>query len=79
MYAYVNAALHPDSKSQTWYELAFGAIGSFYAKRQKQPIVTTSSTHAEMRALYSLCQDIKRQDIKQGYQGITVPTSSSRY
>jgi hypothetical protein len=38
--------------------MSFGEIGTFYAKSGKQTVVTTSSTHAEMRALYSLTVEI---------------------
>jgi hypothetical protein len=50
--------VHPDSKSHTGYALSFGEIGTFYAKSIKQPLVATSSSHAEMRALYTAIQDI---------------------
>jgi hypothetical protein len=49
---------HADSKSHTGYCLSFGLIGTFYSKSSKQTLVTTSSTHAEMRALYQLILDI---------------------
>lgn len=57
---YVDASylVHPDSKSHTGYCLSFGDIGTFYSKSSKQSLVTTSSTHAEMRALYQLSQEI---------------------
>jgi hypothetical protein len=57
---YVDASylVHPDSKSHTGYALSFGEIGTFYAKSIKQPLVATSSSHAEMRALYTAIQDI---------------------
>jgi hypothetical protein len=57
---YVDASYltHRDSKSHTGYCMSFGQIGSFYSKSGKQTLVTTSSTHAEMRALYSLVVDI---------------------
>jgi hypothetical protein len=38
--------------------MSFGEIGTFYSKSGKQTLVTTSSTHAEMRALYSLVVDL---------------------
>jgi hypothetical protein len=38
--------------------MSFGEIGCFYSKSAKQQLVTTSSTHAEMRAVYSLAIDI---------------------
>jgi uncharacterized membrane protein YGL010W len=57
---YVDASYltHADSKSHTGYCLSFGELGCFYSKSSKQQLVTTSSTHAEMRALYSLTIDI---------------------
>ena len=57
---YVDASYltHSDSKSHTGYCLSFGDIGSFYSKSTKQTLVTTSSTHAEMRALYQLILEI---------------------
>ena len=57
---YVDASYltHDDSKSHTGYCLSFGTIGTFYSKSSKQTLVTTSSTHAEMRALYQLVLDI---------------------
>jgi hypothetical protein len=57
---YVDASYltHADSKSHTGYCLSFGEIGVFYAKSSKQTLVTTSSTHAEMRALYQLILEI---------------------
>jgi hypothetical protein len=57
---YVDASYltHADSKSHTGYCLSFGEIGVFYAKSIKQALVTTSSTHAEMRALYQLILEI---------------------
>jgi hypothetical protein len=57
---YVDASYltHADSKSHSGYCMSFGEIGCFYSKSAKQQLVTTSSTHAEMRALYSLAIDI---------------------
>jgi hypothetical protein len=49
---------HPDAKSHTGYCLSFGRFGSFYSKSSKQKLVATSSTHAEIRALYTLVLDI---------------------
>jgi hypothetical protein len=57
---YVDASyltLH-DSKSHTGFCLSFGEIGTFYSKSSKQTLVATSSTHAEMRALYTCVLDI---------------------
>jgi hypothetical protein len=57
---YVDASYltHRDSKSHSGYCLSFGEVGTFYAKSSKQTLVATSSTHAEMRALYSLSVDL---------------------
>jgi hypothetical protein len=49
---------HRDSKSHSGYCMSFGTVGTFYSKSGKQTLVTTSSTHAEMRALYSLVVDL---------------------
>ena len=60
LYCHVDASYltHEDSKSHTGYTLSFGQIGTFFSKSSKQTLVSTSSTHAEARALYSLLQDI---------------------
>jgi hypothetical protein len=60
LYCYVDASylIHPDGKSHTGYNLSFGSTGTFYCKSIKQRLVSTSSTHAETRALYTLVQDI---------------------
>jgi hypothetical protein len=61
LFCYVDAPyrIHPDSKSHTGYTLSFGnVVGSFYAKSIKKSHVSTSSAHAECRALYSAIQDI---------------------
>jgi KUP system potassium uptake protein len=57
---YVDASYltHHDSKSHSGFCLSFGTIGTFYAKSGKQQLVATSSTHAEMRALYTCVIDI---------------------
>jgi len=49
---------HEDARSHTGYCLSFGSIGTFYSKSQKQKLVATSSTHAEIRALYTLVLDV---------------------
>jgi hypothetical protein len=49
---------HKDAKSHTGYCLSFGKFGSFYSKSSKQKLVATSSTHAKIRALYTLVLDI---------------------
>jgi hypothetical protein len=38
--------------------MSFGIVGTFYSKSGKQQLVATSSTHSEMRGLYSLVVDI---------------------
>ena len=57
---YVDASYltHSDSKSHSGFCLSFGTIGTFYSKSGKQTLVATSSTHAEMRALYTCVIDI---------------------
>jgi histone deacetylase 1/2 len=57
---YVDASYltHPDSRSHTGYCMSFGTTGTFYVKSTKQQLVATSSTHAEVRALYQLIIDI---------------------
>jgi hypothetical protein len=58
---YVDASsylIHSDSKSHTGYTLSFGDTGTFFSRSLKQSLVATSSTHAEMKGLYSLVQDI---------------------
>ena len=47
---------HGDSRGHTG--LAIGDVGSFYSKSTKQQLVATSSTHAEVKALYPLSVDI---------------------
>jgi hypothetical protein len=49
---------HADSKSHSGYCMSFGEIGTFYVKSKKQTLVATSSTHAEIRALYQLVLDV---------------------
>jgi len=49
---------HEDIKSHTGYCLSFGKFGSFYSKSSKQKLVATSSTHAEIRSLYTLILDL---------------------
>jgi hypothetical protein len=60
LFCYVDASylLYPDSKSQTGFCLSFNDNGFFYTKSLKQTVVTTSSTHAEMRALFQLVGEI---------------------
>jgi hypothetical protein len=70
---------HGDAKSHTGYCLSFGKFGSFYSKSSKQKLVATSSTHAEIRALYTLILEIiyivlfaKKQDIRSIYQQLSL-------
>ena len=57
---YVDASFlsHGDSRGHSGYCLAIGDAGSFYSKSTKQQLVATSSTHAEVKALYQLSVDI---------------------
>jgi hypothetical protein len=57
---YVDASYltHSDSRSHSGYCMSFGSIGTFYVKSAKQQLIATSSTHAEVRALYHLVLDI---------------------
>jgi hypothetical protein len=57
-YADASYLTHPDAKSHTGYCMSFGTTGTFYAKSVKQQLVATSSTHAEVRALYQCIVDI---------------------
>ena len=60
LYCYVDASylLHPGSFGHTGYTISFGNINPFYAISRKQTNVSTSSTHAECRALYALTTDL---------------------
>jgi hypothetical protein len=60
LYCEVDASylIHPDSRGQTGYCIGFAKVGFFYFRSSKQSLVSTSSTHAEMRALYTLVKDI---------------------
>jgi hypothetical protein len=57
---YVDASYltHEDARSHTGYCLSLGSFGTFYSRSVKQTLVATSSTHAEMRALYTLTTEI---------------------
>jgi hypothetical protein len=51
--------LHSDSKGgHTEYTIGFYNEGTFYNRSAKQSLVSTSSTHAEMRAIFTLVKDI---------------------
>jgi hypothetical protein len=60
LFCHVDASYlsHEDSRSHTGYTISFGSKGCFHSKSTKQTLVSTSSTHAEARALYALTQDI---------------------
>ena len=59
-YCYVDASylIHPDSKGHTGYCIGINNGGSFYNCSRKQTLVSTSSTHAEMRAVFTLVKDL---------------------
>ena len=60
LYCEVDASylIHPDSKGHTGYTMGLHPNGTFYNRSAKQTLASTSSTHAEMRALYTLVKDI---------------------
>ena len=60
LYCEVDASylIHSDSKGHTGYTIGLHPHGTFYNRSAKQTLVSTSSTHAEMRALYTLVKDI---------------------
>ena len=60
LYCTVDASylLHPDSKGQTGYTIGLYTEGTFYNRSAKQALVSTSSTHAEMRAIFTLVKDL---------------------
>jgi hypothetical protein len=49
---------HKDSKGQSGYLISFDGFGTFYCRSIKQSQTSTTSTHSEMRALYSLVKEI---------------------
>ena len=50
---------HPTTaKSHTGYCFSLGRYGMFYSKSSVQQLVATSSTHAEMRALFTAVKDL---------------------
>ena len=57
---YVDASWlsYPNSRSQTGLCLFCGNTGAFYAKSLKQSTVMTSTSAAEMRALFQLMQEV---------------------
>jgi hypothetical protein len=50
--------IHSDSKGHTGYTMGLHPNGTFYNRSVKQTLASTSSTHAEMRALYTQVKDI---------------------
>jgi hypothetical protein len=49
--------LYKDSKAQTGFCLSLNDMGPFFCKSQKQAVVTTSSSHSEMRAFFvAVCE-----------------------
>ena len=50
--------LHSDSKGHTGYSIGIRRGGTFYNRSSKQSLVSTSSTHAEFRAIFTLVKDI---------------------
>ena len=60
LYCEVDASylIHLDSKGHTRYTMGLHPNGTFYNRSAKQTLVSTSSTHVEMRALYILLEDI---------------------
>ena len=59
-YCLVDASylLHKDSKGHTGYSIGLTGGGFFYIRSSKQALVSTSSTHAEMRAVFTLVKDL---------------------
>ena len=61
LYCEVDASylIHSDSKGHTGYIVGLHPNnGTFYNRSAEQTLVSTSSTHTEMRALYTLVKDI---------------------
>ena len=58
-YCQVDASylLHRDSKGHTGYAIGLTGGGYFYIRSSKQALVSTSSAHAEMRAIYTLVKE----------------------
>ena len=47
-----------DSRGHSGYCISLGDLSAFYSKSSKQTLVATSSTHAEVKALYQLATDL---------------------
>jgi hypothetical protein len=61
LYCEVDASYltHPDSYGHTGYSISLtGPGGTFYNRSVKQAAVTTSSTQAEARAIFTLTKDL---------------------
>ena len=61
IYCEVDASylLHPDSKGHSGYTISFhGTTGTFHNRSVKQTAVATSSTHAEVRAIFTLAKEL---------------------
>lgn len=60
LYCTVDASYltHPDSKGHTGYTIGLSNEGTFYNRSSKQQLVSTSSTHAEIRAICTLVKVI---------------------
>jgi hypothetical protein len=50
--------IHSDSKGHIGYTMGLHPNGTFYNRSAKQTLVSTSSTHAEMRALCTMVKDM---------------------
>jgi len=50
--------LHADSKGHTGYSIGIRDGGTFFNRSAKQSLVSTSSTHAEFRAIFTLVKDL---------------------
>jgi hypothetical protein len=50
--------IHSNQKSHTGYCFSLGSHGMFYSRSSVQQLIATSSTHAEMRALFTAVKDI---------------------
>ena len=59
LYCEVDASylIHSYFRGHTGYTMGLHPNGTFYNRSAKQTLVSTSSTHAEMRALYTLVKD----------------------
>jgi len=60
LYCEVDASyrVYPGSKGYTGYCIGYFRTGFFHFKSIKQPLVSTSSTHSEVRAIFTLTKDL---------------------